>query len=78
MLNVLDKATISSLEDINLIFHQDNCPIHKNNKVKKLFQDHEVKLLEFPAYRPNLNIIENVWGIIKRSLLNERNNIGTR
>ena len=40
-------------------FMQDNAPIHVTNSSKKFFEDHNIALLDWPAYSPDLNPIEN-------------------
>lgn len=46
----------------------DNASFHKSNKLKKLFQKYNHKLVFLPPYSPELNPIENMWGTIKQNL----------
>ena len=52
----------------DFIFQQDNAPVHIARSSKDYFQRKEIPLLEWPPYSPDLNIIENVWGIVSRKV----------
>ncbi len=52
--------------DADFIFQQDLAPAHTAKGAKSWFNDHGVTVLDWPANRPDLNPIENLWAIVKR------------
>lgn len=55
-----------AIGDPQWIFRQDNAPIHTSHSTMAWFQEHGVRVLPWPALSPDLNPIENVWGIMAR------------
>ncbi len=56
-------------KDADFIFQQDLAPAHT---AKSWLNDHGVGVLDWPANSPDLNPIENIWGIVKRKMRNKR------
>jgi DDE superfamily endonuclease len=50
----------------NVIFQEDNAPIHKCKIVSQLMQELGIETLEWPPQLPDLSPIENVWREVKR------------
>lgn len=51
---------------IQWTYQQDNAPIHIARVIKQRIKDQNVNLLEWPPYSPDINIIENIWGLLSR------------
>lgn len=55
-----------------LVLVLDNASYHRTKKILDLLEDHadHVFVVWLPRYSPELNLIEGLWGYLKRSALN--------
>ncbi len=59
-------------KDADFIFQQELAPAHTAKSTKSWLNDHGVGVLDWPANSPDLNPIENLWGIVQRKMRNKR------
>lgn len=50
------------------VFQQDNASIHTSSATKAWFDSRKIELLWWPARSPDLNPVENIWGILVRRI----------
>ena len=61
----------------NIVFQQDNAPIHMAHKVTQWFKEKNITIMNWPASSPDLNHIENVWKLMKDNIQKHKNFLRT-
>lgn len=54
------------------IFQRDNDSKHTAKKTAAFLQPRKVKVLQWPNMSPDVNVIENLWGVLKRKVEKRR------
>ncbi|POM64664.1 Transposase [Phytophthora palmivora] len=53
---------------IDRVYDRDNAPIHTSGATKEFLKEENVDVMDRPAKLPDLNPIENMWGVLARAV----------
>lgn len=70
-IELLEDALIEYGDEIagpDWIFQHDNASIHASRATKSFLDERQIEVLDHPAVSPDMNPIENLWGIIARKV----------
>ena len=69
---ILENVMLPSVRRVfpndEFIFQQDNCPIHTAHIVAAWFKNYDVNVQDGSSRSPDLNPIENMWGLLVKKL----------
>jgi len=70
---ILETTLLDGIDSLGLridemLFVQDNAPCHSSRETKEWLRHQRINPISWPPNSPDMNIIENVWGELKRAV----------
>ena len=72
ILKMLKKIRSKVPLKIRICLILDGASYHTADSVKKLAKELNIRLVSLPRYSPNLNLVERIWGLLKKKVLVNR------
>ena len=55
----------------DFFFQEDNSSVHKAKVVQDFMTNAKIKILQWPAKSPDLNIVEDIWKLLSNDIYDE-------
>jgi hypothetical protein len=80
-LDILENIMLPSVRAVfpenNFVYQHDNCRVHTARIVTEWLEQRDVTVLPWPARSADINLIENVWGLMIKTI-NQNNDFRPR
>ena len=75
--DMLEECLVPFIQQ-NWTFMQDGASIHRSKHTMEWLKQKKISVLEWPANSPDLNLIENLWGILTRAVFSNGRQFRTK